>query len=142
MKLAVTGHRPQRLRGQEKEIKKWLADRIEEYKPDLCINGMAAGVDQLFALTAKEKGINLMNVYAFKKDYFNRMEEFLNESADVIFYADSYAARNYILRDKYMVDNCDVLLAVWDGIENGGTWQTIKYAESIGKKVVYFRIKI
>ena len=40
-------------------------------------------------------------------------------------------------RDRMMVNDCDVLLAVWDGIEKGGTWETIKYAKSKGKVIIY-----
>jgi hypothetical protein len=36
-----------------------------------------------------------------------------------------------------MVDDCDVLLAVWDGIRVGGTWDTIKYARANRKKIIY-----
>ena len=36
-----------------------------------------------------------------------------------------------------MVDNCDVLLALWDGVERGGTWYTILYARFKGRPVVH-----
>ena len=41
------------------------------------------------------------------------------------------------VRDQYMVDHCDVLLAVWDGIKSGGVWSTIRKAQKAGKKIIY-----
>ena len=41
------------------------------------------------------------------------------------------------VRDQYMVDHCDVLLAVWDGIKSGGVWSTIREAQKAGKKIIY-----
>lgn len=43
-------------------------------------------------------------------------------------------------RNKYMISQCDLLIAVWDNIEKGGTWNAIKYAKSINKKILYFKI--
>ena len=40
-----------------------------------------------------------------------------------------------------MVDNCDLLLAVFDGVEKGGTWLTVDYANKIGKPIEYFNVK-
>jgi hypothetical protein len=40
-----------------------------------------------------------------------------------------------------MVDNCDVLLAVFDGEKAGGTWITVDYAQRIGKPVVFYEFK-
>jgi len=34
-------------------------------------------------------------------------------------------------RNKWMVDNCDLLIAIWDGT-SGGTANCVKYAQSIG----------
>ena len=39
------------------------------------------------------------------------------------------------LRNKYMVDNSDLLLAVWNG-KKGGTANTVKYARKKEKEVV------
>lgn len=41
------------------------------------------------------------------------------------------------VRDQYMVDHCDVLLAIWDGNKSGGVWSTIRKAEKAGKKIVF-----
>ena len=40
-----------------------------------------------------------------------------------------------LARNKYMVDCSDIVLAVWNGGKKGGTWQTIKYANSKNKKI-------
>ena len=37
-----------------------------------------------------------------------------------------------------MVNNCDILYAVFDGIKNGGTYITVQYAEKIGKPIIYY----
>ena len=41
------------------------------------------------------------------------------------------------VRDQYMVDHCDVLLAIWDGNKSGGVWSTIRKAQKAGKKIIY-----
>ena len=41
------------------------------------------------------------------------------------------------VRDQYMVDHCDVLFAVWDGIKSGGVWSTIRKAHKAGKQIIY-----
>ena len=40
-------------------------------------------------------------------------------------------------RNEYMVDKADIVLAIWNGMQSGGTWNTIKYAKSIGKPIRY-----
>jgi hypothetical protein len=39
--------------------------------------------------------------------------------------------------NRWMVDNCDMLLAPWDGVEQGGTWYTIHCARSKGRPVAH-----
>jgi len=41
------------------------------------------------------------------------------------------------LRNQYMVDNSDIVLAIWNG-SSGGTANCIKYAQKMGKKVIIF----
>ena len=44
-------------------------------------------------------------------------------------------------RNRYMVDNSDLVLAVWNGEKRGGTWYTIDYALKKGKPVRYIMLK-
>ena len=138
MKVMITGHRPQRIKGREKEIKKWIEEQLEELQPRQAINGMAQGVDQIFAFVAKEKGIQLVNVYPHYRTNFHQDEEYLNENALIVFYAEKYNKKNYTERDKKMVDAADICLVVWDGIPAGGTYYTMRYAEEQGKEIRYF----
>lgn len=43
MVVMTTGHRPQRLMGQEKEISKWYAEMLARLQSEVCISGMAVG---------------------------------------------------------------------------------------------------
>lgn len=38
-------------------------------------------------------------------------------------------ADTMLKRNRYMVDKSDIVIAVFNGIEKGGTWYTIKYAK-------------
>ena len=40
-----------------------------------------------------------------------------------------------------MVDKSDLVLAVWNGEERGGTWDTISYARKKGKPIKYIMLK-
>lgn len=53
MKMTITGHRPQRLKGQEQMIADWAKEQLMLYKPTVLYNGMARGADQIVADVAK-----------------------------------------------------------------------------------------
>lgn len=40
-------------------------------------------------------------------------------------------------RNEYMVDRSDIVVAVWNAYNKGGTWNTIKYAREKLKKIEY-----
>jgi len=78
------------------------------------VSGGAKGVDSLAAQYAHEKGINLI--------------EYLPEY-------DKYGRSARIIRNKQIVDNSDIVVALWDG-ESRGTKNTIDYAQKTGKQVI------
>ena len=41
------------------------------------------------------------------------------------------------VKDQYMVDHCDILLAIFDGKKQGGVYSTIRKAEKAGKNIIY-----
>lgn len=75
------------------------------------------------------------------------------EVADKLTYVDTldnYKVNGYIegeyyplkmqKRNEYMVDNCDILIAVWNGDKKGGTWNCIKYAQQLKKKIIFIMV--
>ena len=138
MKVMVTGHRPERITGREQEIKEWLAKKVEELKPSDCISGMAQGADQIFAEVAYEKNIPLICAWPYERK-LHPVEQKYHDYAEVNYLAfHKYQPSCYSTRDKWMVDNCDIVLAVWDGNPVGGTFDTIEYAKSNYKKILFF----
>jgi uncharacterized phage-like protein YoqJ len=49
----------------------------------------------------------------------------------------SYSPEKMHLRDRWIIDNSNALCAVWTGIQYGGTFGTIRYAEKESKKREY-----
>lgn len=87
---------------------------IERYIPKgitMLITGGAIGVDRI-----AEKYADRMKI---KKQIFLPDYERYGKSAP-------------LMRDRLIVDNADIVIAIWDGV-SGGTNYTIKYAERTGK---------
>lgn len=108
------------------------------------ITGMASGVDLLAAgiiLQFKRTNKNIFLEAAVPHQ--NRLKcndpnfiNILNRSDKVTVIQEKYDISCFMKRNKYMVNNSDIVIAIWDGRKSGGTYNTIKYAESQGKKVV------
>ena len=138
MKVMVTGHRLERLANREKEVEEWLAAKLDELQPSIAISGMAAGVDQIYAELALKRNISAL---PYKKDwdsYHPVVQDMLMKAKEVIYAKKEYSKYAYYERDCMMVDAADIVLAVWDGKEIGGTWLTIDYARKQGKEIIYF----
>lgn len=138
MKVAVTGHRPPRLKGQQELIKKWAETQLASLHPSVIYDGMAQGADQIIALVAKRLNIPIICCYAFPRTQYHPTEQYIMENNEVIFISPKYSKQSYWLRDKFMVDNSDTLLSVWDGIGTGGTFLTLNYAIGQGKKIISY----
>ena len=55
--------------------------------------------------------------------------------AEVVFVSEpGYAAWKMQVRNKWMVDNSDLVLALWNGTD-GGTANCVRYAEKVGKPI-------
>lgn len=136
MKLAVTGHRPERLKGQEKMIKEWAVEQLTRLQPSVIYDGMAQGTDQIVATAAKELGIPIICCYAFPRKSYHPTEEWIMENNLTFFTRLTYSKDAYLIRDKYMVDCADALLCVWDGVGSGGTFFTRNYALQKNKMII------
>jgi len=155
--VAVTGHRPERWKTEEERAAPRVAlfRALNEIAPTLLLSGMARGVDQwacgwiLQTDDAYWLGgghacrTKLRAVYPFYRDdarwdYAERhyrqwvvervADQGLLES-EVTVSESAHGA--YHARNRYLVDNCDVLVAVYDG-GPGGTKYTVDYARKVG----------
>lgn len=137
MIVAFTGHRPDRL--GEDVASAWIAIKefLLESKPIQVISGMATGVDSLAFDIAVELGIPVIAAVPWVGHSMNWNEQDRNEylkrlekAAVIKMVSDSevYGPWLYTNRNRWMVDNCDKLAAVWNGKRDGGTWNTIQYA--------------
>ena len=142
IRIAVTGHRSQRIKGQEKRIEKWIEEYIiiisQFYGRVILIDGVAQGVDQIAALVALKMGVQVSCYFPYRKKLYGVQEYIAENAAEVRFIRDKFQIGCYIERDRRMVDDCDLLLAVWDGKKNGGTWQTYKYALDMGVDIILY----
>jgi uncharacterized phage-like protein YoqJ len=68
----------------------------------------------------------------------------LIHKADDLYFVDEagYSPWKLLNRNKWMVDNSDIVIAVWNGDDEGGTAHCVKYAEKQGKKVINLWNKI
>ena len=141
-RVALTGHRRERLRGKEKEVFDWITNMIkilgEGYDEIVCYCGCAEGADELFGHAAVQLPNTSLVLCKPVYGYRNKEIKELDIQADAsISMSYNWTPFSDELRDKYMVDHCDILLAVWDGIESGGVWSTIKYAMRIKRPIIF-----
>lgn len=52
-----------------------------------------------------------------------------------------YSAAKMQLRNQFMVDNSDYIIACWDEIKEGGTWNCINYALKHNKNILHINPK-
>lgn len=149
MIICGTGHRPTKLGGYSVKAfndliffaEKWLKEN--KIKATGVISGMALGWDQALAIAAIRNGINLTCAIPFKgqelawpsdsQKLFNRI---LDKSQEIFYVSKgSYSPSKMQIRNKWMVDRSDLVLAMWDG-SSGGTANCIKYAEGKNKTVI------
>lgn len=153
MKVALTGHRPNKLYGYDlygDKRYKILAEKILQVLNDnnatACISGMALGADTLFALIALKNGFQLECAIPCLNHSCKWNKESQKQYDDIIAKADKVTFvtheeyKPWVMqeRNKYMVDNCDLLIAVWDG-SSGGTGNCVKYAQSVNKPIVIIK---
>jgi uncharacterized phage-like protein YoqJ len=147
MIFAATGHRPNKLGGYSgsafTDLKDFAVRYLAENCPTRVISGMAQGWDQAWAVAAVALGIPFIAAVPFVgqesrwPDLARRRYRELLKRAYQIHYPDpggSYAPWKMQARNMWMVDNCDRVIALWNGTE-GGTANCVRYAERAGKPV-------
>jgi len=109
--------------------------------------GMALGSDMLFAEAALEfkkkyprvKFNAIIPCTGQEKSWNQKQREkyhyLLENASEIKFLSNSaYFDGCMQIRNRYLVETCDLLLAVYDG-KRGGTMQTVEYAKKNNKKI-------
>lgn len=145
---AFTGHRPNKLGGYDEvnptrdQIRKLIRELLIGLAVTQAISGMALGVDQWAAEECVELGIPFIAAVPFEgqEDRWPpwsraKYSELLNQSKEIVKICEpGYSPAKMQTRNEWMVDHCDVLIAVWDG-SSGGTANCVRYAEQVGKEI-------
>lgn len=149
MIAAFTGHRPDKLDDILGTVGGSITELLKKLSPERVISGMAPGIDLLGLRMARRLEIPVTAAipwigHPFSKawDYGQRIDmyrDLLDECDvhEVICEGEQYQPWFYQKRNEWMVDNCDVLIAVWNG-SDGGTKNCVKYAQKVGRPIWYY----
>ena len=145
-RVAVSGHRglPD---ATERLVYQALREALAQHSPELVgLSCIADGADQLFAQAIIDLGGQLEVVVPATK-YREALPPECWRTYDLLFskasqvhkldYTES-TSEAHQAASEYMVDNADVLVAVWDGLPArayGGTADVVSYARSSSKPV-------
>ena len=159
--IGITGHRylpTHSLSKLTESIKEYYREKADEYglANVTVLSAVAEGADTLGARLALDEGLRLviplpMAAIDYRKDFSGlSVIEFdrLLTLADEVFVVlpseqlPNEKSRGFSYRQAglYIVKQCDVLLAVWDGakgdtLDGAGTWETVKLAQEAGKPI-------
>ncbi|MCL2030251.1 MAG: DUF1273 domain-containing protein [Oscillospiraceae bacterium] len=153
----ITGHRPQSLPwGFREDDGRCLAVRAELGRTveglfrrgfRRFITGMAMGADLIFAETVLETlppdAVLLAAAIPFpgQPDRWPPREQaryraILERCGERHTLSPSYIPGCMHLRNRWMVDQSGVVVAVWNGQLRGGTYSTLRYARDLGREVL------
>ena len=153
MIISCTGHRPDKLPDKQTGYKlpnptyKYVCQQIEkhllELNPEKAISGFALGADQYFAHVCIKLGIPLIAAIPFKGQESKWPEKsqklyksLLSKASEVVIVSEgTYSAEKMQIRNRWMIDNSQLVLAIFDGT-TGGTFNCVSYAKEVGRQII------
>ena|SRR5579885_338306 len=154
MIIAFTGYRQNKLPNKEtgyiipNPTYNYVCQETEKLllklKPEKCISGMSTGYDQFAAFVCIQLGIPFIaaiphigqeKIWPQKsQDQYNWL---LKKASEIVVVSEGgYAAYKMQVRNEWMVNNCDEVIACIRSNEtNGGTFNCVKYAEQQNKPI-------
>lgn len=148
MIVAGTGHRPNKLGGYNNEsflkLVNIAEDALKQMEVTEVISGMALGWDMALAQAAINLNIPFVAAVPFK-GYENMWQEkskkyyykLLTKAKRIEYICEGdYSPDKMQIRNEWMVDNCDIMLSMYNGDKSGGTYNCIKYITKVDKKLI------
>lgn len=151
--IGITGHRDiVETEELKQKIKQVFNNMYHQNKEVKLLSPLADGADRfvasIYLKIFKEKSYLIVPMPFHKERYmedFNSKSktEFLNylKVAKSVIEVENMQGCNYRSLGIYVSDECNVLLALWDGTLNkksGGTGDIVSYAKETGKEVIHF----
>lgn len=145
--ICGTGHRPDKLGGYGKDVEEKLLTLARDwclaYEPGKVISGGALGWDQALAWGAYFSGVPYVMALPFPgfedrwpQESKNKLYSLMATSKENIFVSEGpYAGWKMQVRNQWMVDHADQVLALWNG-STGGTSNCIQYANKVKKPII------
>lgn len=151
MIVAVTGHRPHKL-GNEYDgsgpyssaIRKFLTEEVKKHQATKLVTGMALGVDMIFAEVAISLSLPFLAALPcvgqermWPKSSQDKYRSLLTHPLCEVYNVTNSTYNNRCMqeRNEWMVNNCDFLIAIWNGTR-GGTKNCVDYAESVKRRIM------
>jgi hypothetical protein len=154
-RIAWTGHRSE-LFAQPDEARhlvfKLTGDLLDELGPVLVVlSGGQRGVDLWVASAARDRGLGLELFLPAPPELLSAdwpphaaaaLSSAVQYAREVSIFGQSASSpRGYEARSRALVEQCDLLLAVWTGLEQGGTFFTISEARANKKPIREYRLE-
>lgn len=154
--LSGTGHRPDKLNREydlvgpyTTAVRQQLQDLFKLLQPQKIISGMALGFDQILAQEAILAQIPVLaavpcddqeKIWPRKsQDLYNSLMK--NELVTpYVVCPGPYHASKMQIRNRWMCDNSNGLIACWLGDNSGGTYNCVRYAREINMKIWYLKL--
>lgn len=155
--LGFTAHRPNSLiggwecyeRGHLMELSEFLACFLDVYEPDVVRLGMATGGDIAMAYACYANQVKFIACVPFpgqERKWSPKVQNFYNfllkEALAVNYTLDKQpkdkqtAVKVLMQRNKDVANGVDIMLALWNKQPKGGTYNCIRYCQSIHVPVV------
>ena len=145
--VAFFGHRYiDRFSQAESGVEKHVRELLNNYEYVDFLVGRDGEFDQIVSSTVKrmknavrDDNSSLIWVMPYPKAEYANNEDNFDDYYDEIEICDESSRAHFKsaiqIRNRYMVDRADLVICYIDH-ENGGAYQTVKYAEKQGKKII------
>jgi hypothetical protein len=156
--IGVTGHRALKNQAQIRSIVDQVIDDIKQAHPEsslVVLSPLAEGADRLVARQVlAQDGSRLIVAMPMRKiDYMSDFEtqdsirefnELLDQASEIIeLPGQSLREGAYADVGRYILDRCDLLIALWDGQKSegvGGTGEIVALARERGMPLAWIRV--
>ena len=154
--IAVTGHRDMiETEAIDLEVNNYLRQLVHDNKDKeiVLLSPLADGADRyvaerFLALKSEHENLKLVVPMPFGQERYEEdfdeasKEEFLDfwVKSESVFAVKRVSANGYVDVGRYIVDESDILLALWDGTftgKLGGTGEVVEYARTMKKEIVH-----